>query len=99
MKSKSPQPYLRNHDSGTTISITVQPNAPVTKIKGLYGDTLKVQLKAPPVDGKANEELIRFLSKLLGLRQAEIEILSGETSRKKRVLIHLAISEVMAKMP
>lgn len=54
--------------------------------------TLKCFLKSPPEKGKANKELIEFLSKTLGIAKKEIEIISGLTSRKKRVTLPLIIS-------
>lgn len=51
---------------------------------------LKVRLKAPPVDGEANDALIRFLAKTLGLRQNEIAIVAGETARLKTLSLPAA---------
>ncbi len=58
---------------------------------------MKVQLAAPPVDGEANAELVALFSKLLGVPKARVELVSGETGRKKRVLLHgIARAEVEA---
>jgi uncharacterized protein (TIGR00251 family) len=54
-------------------------------VVGRYGDAIKIRLQAPPVDGAANEELIRFLAERLGVPRAAVRILSGETGRRKRV--------------
>ena len=48
---------------------------------------VKVALRAPPVDGKANKELIRFVASHLGLARRDLRILTGETGRRKRVLV------------
>lgn len=67
--------------------IHVQPRAGKTEIVGRHGDAVKIRLKAPPVDGAANEELIRFLSKTVGVPRRAVQIAAGATSRRKRVTI------------
>lgn len=69
------------------LKIYVQPNASRNELIGMYGDALKIKIKAVPVDGAANEEVIRFLSKHLDLPKKNIRILHGETSRNKLVEI------------
>ncbi|MBD3277203.1 MAG: hypothetical protein GF388_02800 [Candidatus Aegiribacteria sp.] len=66
----------------------VIPRAPVTAFKERMADgTLKISLSAPPTDGKANRELISFLSKQFGTGRRNVRIITGETSRKKLVSI------------
>lgn len=65
------------------ITLTVTPNAKNTFITSLNDHDLKMKVKAPPVDGKANLEIIRYLSKTLRYKKSEIEILHGETGKKK----------------
>ena len=67
--------------------IHVLPNAPVTGFAGRYGDALKIRLAAPPFDGAANEALRRFLAEQFRLRQADVLLLSGGRSRRKRMLL------------
>ena len=55
-----------------TFKCRVQPGASKSAVSGLYGDSLKICLSAPPVDGKANEELIKFLSKTLDIPKSSI---------------------------
>jgi uncharacterized protein (TIGR00251 family) len=69
-----------------TVDIVVQPRASREGIS-LMGDRLKVSVNAPPVDGKANEALIRVLADALSVPKANIEILRGETGRRKTVRI------------
>ena len=69
------------------ISVRVIPRSSSTEVVGEHEGALKIKLKSPPVDGAANEELIRFLSKNLDVRKADIEIVSGQTSRTKRVRV------------
>jgi uncharacterized protein (TIGR00251 family) len=79
---------LHNGRSGTALAIRVVPRARRDEISELMADgTIKIRLKAPPVDGKANKALIRFLSRVLNVPQRDIEIVAGETKRNKIVTI------------
>lgn len=75
--------FCREKGKCLTISLQVQPRARKTEIIGVHGDTLKVKVAAPPVDGAANEELISFFSKFLGVSKSSIQVLRGGQSRKK----------------
>lgn len=70
------------------IEIRVQPRAGRTEVVGIHGRRIKIRIAAPPVDGKANTELIEFLAATFGVARSQVELLSGETSRNKRVRIH-----------
>ena len=70
------------------LNIKAQPNSSKNKIAGIYGDAIKINIKAPAVEGAANKELIKFLSKTFKVPKSEIEI-KGETSKKKRVILPL----------
>lgn len=72
---------------GLSLKLHVQPGAKKSEIAGIHGDRLKIRLKAPPVDGKANKELVDFLSKLFDVPKRNIEISSGLASRQKTVKI------------
>ena len=72
---------------GVRLTLHVRPRASRTGLAGLHGDAIKVRLAAPPVDGAANAELVRFLAELLGVPKAAVEIVSGETGRRKVVRI------------
>ena len=52
---------------------------------GVHDDRLKIQLTAPPVDGKANAALVRFLAKTIGVAKVQVEVISGASSRRKTV--------------
>jgi len=69
------------------LTIHVKPNSSKDEIVLLTENTLKIKLKAPPVDGKANEYLIKLLSKTLKIPQSAIEITGGLTSKTKRIKI------------
>ena len=70
-----------------TFAIKVVPRAPKNQIAGIEGDAVRIRLNAPPVEGKANDALIAFLAETFGVRRAQIEIIVGETSRRKIVRV------------
>ena len=80
-------PDLREGRGGTYLRIKVQPRAKADEIAGAHAGALKVRLKAPPVEGKANEALVAFLSGLLGVPAADIQIVRGGRAREKRVFV------------
>ena len=65
----------------------VQPKASRDEIVGLYNDALKIRIQAPPVDGKANEHLLAYLSKVFAVPRSQITLLRGQSSRRKTVSI------------
>lgn len=70
------------------LNIRVAPNAKRSGIEGVWqNNALKIALRAPAVDGKANEALICFLADLLGLKKRAIKIVRGETAREKTVAL------------
>ncbi len=70
------------------INIKVIPRAEKTEMAGeMAGGTLKVRVKAAPEDGKANEELCRFLARHYGVARHDVEIITGATSPRKRVRV------------
>ena len=71
--------------NGLTLKIKVEPRSSRTGITGTYGDALKVKLTSPPVEGKANKELIEVLAKEFGIHKKDVEIIMGKNSRNKVV--------------
>jgi len=69
------------------LTLHVQPGARKSEIAGVHGDALKVRLAAPPVEGKANAELLRYLSHEFGVAARDVTLVSGEKSRRKIVCI------------
>lgn len=70
-----------------TLAVYVQPRAKRTEVAGTHGDAIKIRVAAPPVDGAANDELVRFLASRLRTARSAIAIVGGATSRLKRVRI------------
>ncbi len=82
-------PFIVQKSDGFVLTVRVQPNAKRSGFEGIYEKTaLKIALKAPPVDGKANEALIQFLADFFDMRKKDVELISGQTSRLKRVFLH-----------
>ena len=79
--------YLRATSEGAVLEVYVAPRAKVSKVVGFHGGYPKIALAAPPTDGRANEELIVVLRALFGIPRARIELLRGDTSKRKTVLL------------
>lgn len=78
---------FQERDGSVKFAVRVIPRSSKSEIVGEQNGALKVKLKSPPVDGAANEELIRFLAKLLGVGRSSIEIVHGKSSRIKLIRI------------
>ncbi|HIQ52456.1 MAG TPA: YggU family protein [Pseudomonas pachastrellae] len=65
----------------------LQPGAKRAEFAGQHGERLKIRISAPPVDGKANDALIRFLADAFAVSRQQVSLLSGQSSRQKRLLI------------
>jgi hypothetical protein len=75
--------FRQSADGRITLTLHIQPGAKKTEFAGLHGDALKIRLAAPPVDGKANEALVKFLAEVLHLPKSAVTLKSGQTSRRK----------------
>ena len=81
-------------DGTISFAIRVVPRASRSEIIGEHDGSLKVRICSPPVDGAANAELIRLFAKHFGVSKSDIEIVSGETSKNKRIKIaNLSLSK------
>ena len=80
------------------LTIKVHPRAKRTANTGRLGDAWKLALAAPPVDGKANDECVRFFAELTGVPKSRVRIVTGSTSRVKVVEIEGVSQEVMEKL-
>jgi uncharacterized protein len=79
--------WYRLHAEGITLSLHVQPGAKRSEIVGLHGDALKIKLAAPPVEGRANEALLKFVAELFDVPLRNVGLKQGEQSRRKVVVI------------
>ena len=78
---------VRETGQGVTFQIRVLPRASKCELAGLHGDAMKIRITAPPVEGRANEECIRFLADLFNVKKTDIAITAGHKSRNKRVTV------------
>ncbi len=67
--------------------VHVVPRAKRTEVAGRHGDAIKIKLKAPPVDGAANAELVRFVAERLDVPRSDVTITAGHTGRRKTLEI------------
>jgi uncharacterized protein len=80
-------PCLSARGDGVLLRLSVVPNAKRTEVDGLHDGALRVRLAAPPVEGRANETLVAWLAKSLGVPRRDVELLRGEANRRKQVAI------------
>ncbi len=81
------QGAVRKGKGGVYLNIHVQPAARREAVCGLHGEAIKIALRAPAQDGKANMALIDFVARQLNLPKSDIRLVSGFTSRRKRMFI------------
>jgi len=79
--------YVEEREDGVILKVKVTPGSSRNSVAQLSEDRLSVKLTSPPVEGKANKQLIKFLSKKLGVPPSSISIMRGMTSREKILLV------------
>lgn len=97
---------LRTHANGVTLAVRAQPGAKKTAIVGVWGEgadaQLKIAVQAPPIEGRANVELTKFLAEKFAISKSAVELMSGELSRSKVFLLKgvtcKEIEEVLGKV-
>lgn len=72
---------------GVLVKVKVVPRASKTELCGMYSDTIRIRLSSPPVDGKANKELLGYFAKRLSVSKQQVSLHAGASSRIKRVKI------------
>lgn len=91
--------WLSPTAEGSQLLVLVQPRASRTRLLGEHDGRLKIALAAPPVDGEANAALLEFLADALGVRKADVQLLDGDGSRRKRLAVRgVAPAEVMVRL-
>jgi hypothetical protein len=78
--------WLRATAAGVSLAVVVTPRASRTELAGVAEERLRIRVAAPPVAGAANDELVRFLAKALGLPRSALTVTAGLTGRRKTVL-------------
>ena len=90
--------WLSERPDGCVVMVHVQPGAKGAAVVGEHGDALKIRIDSPPVDGRANLALLIFLADRLGVPKSCLRLLSGDCSRRKRVLIEAMRGADVAKL-
>ncbi len=85
-------------DGNLIFNVRVVPRASKSEIVGEIAGALKIRIAAPPIDGAANAELVKILSKNFGVAKSAVKILSGETLKTKRICIFCAYSVKSKKL-
>ena len=80
-----------------TVVLHVVPRARRTAVSGRHGDAIKITVAAPPVDGAANAELIRFVAKRVGVPRTAITITGGATGRRKTIVVRGMDAEALSR--
>ena len=78
---------ITDHPEGCILSVRAQPNARRNAIVGEQAGALKIVVTAPPDKGRANEAILEILAETLGVKRSHLELISGMTSKQKKVLI------------
>jgi len=79
--------WWRDVADGVRLDLVVTPRASRSEVAGVAGDRLRVRVAAPPVDGEANAELVRFLARALDVPRASVEVVAGASGRRKTALV------------
>ncbi len=89
-------PYIsETSNGGVVLRLHIQPKASKSRVVGLYYERLKIAVASPPVDGKANKEVVRFVAGLLGVGKKDVELKAGLQSRKKTLSVaSISIADV-----
>jgi uncharacterized protein (TIGR00251 family) len=83
--------WIEARRDGVVVALHVQPGAHRTAIVGPHGDRLKIAVSSPPADGRANATLLEYLAKRLAIPKSSLRLVSGASSREKRVAIDAAL--------
>jgi len=89
--------HITEQENGIRIKVRVQPRSSQNKISGVIDGALKIKLTAPPVEGEANQELIRFLAQVLQVSRSQISLIQGSTGRNKIIQIEDVDKEYLLK--
>lgn len=83
----SPPVIARDSERGALLTVHVRPRSSRTECVGIHGDAVKIRLAACPIDGAANDELIRFIAERCAVPRANVQLLAGAEARRKRLCV------------
>jgi hypothetical protein len=87
LSSQARSSFLQTRSDGVLLHVVIQPRASRNEITGVQQQALKIRLTAPPVEGAANKECLRFLADALDISPSQLQLISGHKARRKTVLI------------
>ena len=87
-------PFLRAVADGVVVSVQVQPGARHSEVAGLHGERLKLCVKAPPLDGRANEAVVALVAGWVKLAPSKVRLCQGEHSRAKQLFVPLTLAQM-----
>ena len=90
--------YFTATAEGVVLNVRAQPRSSKAGLDGLLGDALKVRIRAAPVDGKANKELVETLADAFNLPKSRVAFKGGETSKTKRILLAGVSADAVRKV-
>ena len=85
----------RDSERGALLTVHVQPGSSRTECVGIHGDAIKIRLAARPIDGAANDELIRFIAARCAVPRANVRIHAGTEARRKRLCVKDVSAQVL----
>jgi uncharacterized protein (TIGR00251 family) len=89
---------VRDDPDGSVVAVRAVPGASRSAVVGLHGDELKVRVCSPPVDGRANAEVCAVLADALGVREREVQLVHGHSSRSKLLRVPLTADEARRRL-
>ncbi len=96
---RTPPDALNVEETQAKIAVQIHPGAAKNEITGVQNDVIRIKIAAPPVKGKANKELIDYLSRLLDISKDRLNIIKGHTSKNKLISIDgLSRGEILEKL-
>lgn len=91
----SPPAIARDSARGALVTVHVQPGSSRTECVGIHGDAIKIRLAARPIDGAANDELIRFIAERCAVPRANVQLCAGLESRRKKMCVKGISAELL----
>ena len=89
---------LSEGKGGLYLNVHAQPGARRPQLRGLHGDALKIAVSQPPQEGKANEAIVRVVADALQLAANDVELVAGQSSRRKRLFLHGDAGELSRRL-
>lgn len=87
--------YLKEEKNTVILKVKLVPKSSIDEITGVYGDALKIKIKAPPVEGKANKACCNYLAKIIGIPPKNISVIKGHKSKEKLICIENINSKII----